>query len=213
MKTHAALELSAGTRLAFPARIKKFFIKFTPAISSYLLATLFIYAAYNKLIIYNRFVDQLHKSPLIKELPTLVNVLGISFSIAALGLTIYKRTRTIGLWSAFGLLLAYTTHNYVVVPYTYPVFLSWVVPGSELLIAAALLLPRTRQVGLWSAFYLMVLFTAYVFVLKTFFKSPGCSCGGIISQLGWLGHFYFNLGFTLLAGLGLSLYTLKKNTV
>jgi hypothetical protein len=85
--------------------------------------------------------------------------------------------------------------------------LAVLVPGSELLIAGLLLFRRTRLTGLWAAFFLMLAFTVYVYVLPHFFKAPGCSCGGIIGQLSWKGHFYFNVGFTLLAGLALSLYS------
>jgi uncharacterized membrane protein YphA (DoxX/SURF4 family) len=126
---------------------------------SLLLATLFIYAAYNKLIIYSTFVSQLKSSPLTKG---------------------------------------------------YENFLAWFIPGIELLISALLLFKRTRLIGLWGAFFLMLAFTIYVYILPHFYQSPGCSCGGIISQFSWKEHFYFNLGFTLIAGTGLSLYSASQ---
>lgn len=127
--------------------------------SAFTLAVLFIYAAYNKLIIYNTFVSQLKSSPITKGFENI---------------------------------------------------LAWAVPGLELLIAALLIIPRTRLAGLWSGFFLMLAFTIYIYVLPHFFKHPGCSCGGIISSFGFKEHFYFNLAFTLLGGLGVSLHTPRK---
>lgn len=120
-----------------------------------LLALLFLYAAYNKLSIYQTFVSQLEGSPLVGKL-------------------------------AF--------------------ILSWLVPALEIIIAALLLYSPTRLHGLYAAFFLMLAFTAYVYILPHFFASPGCSCGGIISRFSWKGHFWFNLAFTLLAGTALSLF-------
>jgi hypothetical protein len=159
MKKNLALELSANTTVSFHARLKTFFSKYTPAICSFLLAALFIYAALNKLIVYKQFIAQLKDSPITKG---------------------HENT------------------------------LAWLAPGMELLIALFLLVNRSRLLGLWSAFFLMLLFTAYVFLLLHKYPLLPCSCGGIISKLSWNAHFYFNLGFTLLAMLALSLYNTKK---
>jgi uncharacterized membrane protein YphA (DoxX/SURF4 family) len=159
MKRNIAATLNAEINSTFYSNFKRRFIKYTPVISSFLLAALFLYAAYNKLAIYKTFVSQLKNSPI------------------------------------FG---------------GYENIFSWIVPGTEIIIAVLLLIKRTRLLGLWSSFFLMLLFTVYVFILPHFFSNPGCSCGGIISRLSWEEHFYFNLGFTLLAGLGVSLYSSKK---
>jgi hypothetical protein len=161
MKRNIALEWSAGKSFAAPLRLKRGFIKYTPIVISFLLAALFLYAAYNKLIIYQRFVQQLKQSPILGG---------------------------------------------------YEGIFSWLVPGTEIVVAGLLILKRTRLAGLWAGFFLMLAFTAYVYVLPHFFKAPGCSCGGIISHFTWQQHFYFNLGFTLLAGLGLSLFPQTKTT-
>lgn len=144
------------------AKIKRGFIRYTPLVNSFLLAALFFYAAYNKLIIYKTFVSQLKSSPI-----------------------------TTG----------------------YENILVWLVPSVEILIGAALLFKRTRLIGLWSSFFLMLVFTAYAFVVPHFFKQETCSCGGIISQFSWQGHFYLNLGFTVLAGIALSLYPYSKKKI
>lgn len=83
--------------------------------------------------------------------------------------------------------------------------LTYLVPSLEVLIALTFILKRTRLFAFYAAFYLMLLFTAYVFIIPHFFTGlQTCSCGGIISQLGWRGHFYLNLSFTILTGLALS---------
>ncbi len=134
--------------------------------SATLLALLFLYAAYHKLIIYKIFVEQLKESPITNGFQNI---------------------------------------------------LAWLIPFIEIVIALALLFRKTRMLGFYSSFFLMLLFTVYVFVLPHFFSSSvPCSCGGIISTFGWKEHFYFNLSFTLLAGTGLVLYSLlqqkKANT-
>jgi hypothetical protein len=79
-------------------------------------------------------------------------------------------------------------------------------PGVELIIAVMLLVPKTRLAGLWSSVGLMFLFTAYVFTIPMFFDhNKPCSCGGIISNLSWEQHFWFNLGFTCIALTGVFL--------
>lgn len=92
----------------------------------------------------------------------------------------------------------------------YENILAWFVPGIEILIVLLLLIKRTRFVGFYSAFFLMLIFTVYVYVVPHFFEQHTCACGGIISTFTWKQHFYFNLFFTLLAGTGVILYPYIK---
>lgn len=131
--------------------MKKVFV----LVAAFLLALLFGYAAYNKLIIYPTFVEQLKASPMLGG---------------------------------------------------YENILSWFVPAIEIIIVALLLIKKTRLTGLYASFFLMLAFTVYVYVLPHFYKNPGCSCGGIIGEFTWKEHFWFNVGFTVLAGLALSLF-------
>jgi hypothetical protein len=210
MKKNIALELGAGRTTPVPLRLRNGFIKYTPLISSFLLAALFLYAAYNKLAVYKTFISQLKGSPAIKDTQTLFHWLTlISVSVIA-GLVIYKPARIAALWAAFSMMVAYTLYNYIIAPGGYENFLAWFIPSLEIAIAATLLIPRTRVAGLWAAFGLMLVFSIYVYVLAHFYRFPGCSCGGIISQLNWKQHFYFNVGFTLLGGLALSLLPTPK---
>jgi uncharacterized membrane protein YphA (DoxX/SURF4 family) len=84
--------------------------------------------------------------------------------------------------------------------------LAWLVPGIELIIAAMLLVPKTKLAGLWSSVGLMFAFTVYVFIILMFFShNKPCSCGGVVSDLSWEQHFWFNLGFTCIALTGVFL--------
>lgn len=127
-----------------------------------LLFLLFLYAAFSKLIDFHNFVTQLKRSPLVGE---------------------------------------------------YANVLAWVVPELEVLIAILLLLPRTRFIGLYSSFFLMLLFTVYVYVIPRFFSYVPCSCGGVIGKLSWTWHFWFNVFFTLLAAAAVTLYSNKKKAI
>jgi putative oxidoreductase len=80
----------------------------------------------------------------------------------------------------------------------YASVISVAVPFAELLIVASLVVPKTRQIGLYGSFILMALFTIYVGYMLYFRTDRYCSCGGIIRYLNWHQHFYFNTGFTIL---------------
>lgn len=85
--------------------------------------------------------------------------------------------------------------------------LAVVVPIAEIVIALLLVIPRYRRAGLYASFAIMTLFTVYIIVLLTLSEKIPCSCGGVISQMSWTQHLYFNIVFMLLALLGMWLYT------
>ena len=85
--------------------------------------------------------------------------------------------------------------------------LAIVVPVVEIVIALLLVIPRYRRAGLYASFAIMTLFTVYIVVLLTLSEKIPCSCGGVISQMSWTQHLYFNIVFMLLALLGMWLYT------
>lgn len=91
-------------------------------------------------------------------------------------------------------------------PHALATVLIWTLPELELITAALLFFERTRPVGLWISFALMVLFTGYIaLVLLDFFGRVPCSCGGVIKTLGWKLHLVFNLIFLLLTILSIVL--------
>lgn len=83
---------------------------------------------------------------------------------------------------------------------------SWLVPGVELIVAGMLFIPRFQLAGLYGAFTLMLGFTAYIAFILTFSPYVPCSCGGILSSMGWGEHLVFNVVFTVLAVTGIALH-------
>ncbi len=82
----------------------------------------------------------------------------------------------------------------------------WMAPAAELLTCLFLMVPAWRKMGLWSAFTLMIVFTAYIIVMLTAFDRIPCSCGGVINTLSWHEHLIFNTALILLAGGALLLH-------
>ncbi|HET7180485.1 MAG TPA: MauE/DoxX family redox-associated membrane protein [Chryseosolibacter sp.] len=83
---------------------------------------------------------------------------------------------------------------------------SWLVPGVELIVAGMLFIPRYQLTGLYGAFTLMLGFTGYIAFILTFSPYVPCSCGGILSSMGWGEHLIFNIAFTVLAFVGIVLF-------
>ena len=89
-------------------------------------------------------------------------------------------------------------------------WMAWAVPASEIIISAAFIVPRLLLPALYASFFLMFTFTAYIAFILTFSPYLPCSCGGILSSMGWSEHLIFNIGFTLLAVVGIILYNRKQ---
>ncbi len=88
----------------------------------------------------------------------------------------------------------------------YAIIVSRTLPIGELLIALSLIFPNTRKAGLYASFFLMFLFTGYIYSMLHFSYYVPCSCGGILNDLSWEAHFVFNVVFTLLAAAGVMLF-------
>lgn len=81
--------------------------------------------------------------------------------------------------------------------------LAWMVPATELLIVALLLVPATRLAGLYAASILMLLFTLYIAAMLLFAMDIPCSCGGVLESMSWPVHLVFNSLFVLLGVTGI----------
>ena len=81
----------------------------------------------------------------------------------------------------------------------YAGFISITVILLELLIALLLAVVKTRIIGLYISFTLMLLFSIYIYLILNYSPFVPCSCGGILENMGWTEHLIFNLVFTLLA--------------
>jgi putative oxidoreductase len=92
--------------------------------------------------------------------------------------------------------------------------LGWLVPSIEILIAAGfvigiLFVPAFKIKSLYASVILLVAFEIYITIMLLSGSYLPCTCGGIISQMGWKQHLFFN-GFLILAGM-LSISYLKKH--
>lgn len=92
----------------------------------------------------------------------------------------------------------------------YAGWLAWVVPSLEILISVLLVIPRFRLLALHAAFALMVMFTTYIVIILNFSDYIPCSCGGVLEKLGWTEHLIFNIGFVVLAFIGILILSKSK---
>lgn len=90
-------------------------------------------------------------------------------------------------------------------------FTAYAIPIGEMIIALLLVFKRTKLAGLYASFFLMLLFTGYIYMMLHHSYFTPCSCGGILKMFGleddWNSHFIFNIVFTMLAATGISLYS------
>jgi uncharacterized membrane protein YphA (DoxX/SURF4 family) len=92
-------------------------------------------------------------------------------------------------------------------------FVAWIIPASELGLVALLAVKRTRLLGLFGAFFLMLLFTGYIFAMLHFSYYLPCSCGGVLAAMSWNQHLLFNIFFVVLALTGITLQSKKQMTM
>ncbi|PAM94648.1 hypothetical protein B4N84_11780 [Flavobacterium sp. IR1] len=92
-------------------------------------------------------------------------------------------------------------------------WISWIVLVVEGIIAVLLVIAQTRIIALYASFSLMVMFTAYIFIMLNFSSYVPCSCGGILQKMSWTQHLIFNSIFVLLALLALYLHHLKTKNL
>lgn len=119
---------------------------------------LFTYTTVSKLVIYDTFVGQLSKSPFLEK---------------------------------------------------YAVAVGWLIPASELIIALLLVIKRTRLIGLFASFALMLAFSIYIYMMLHYSHYVPCSCGGVLAQMSWEQHLLFNIVVSLLA-LGAILLSINR---
>lgn len=94
---------------------------------------------------------------------------------------------------------------------SYAFWISWGVPILEIIITILFFLPRHRLLALCMSVSLMSIFTTYIILVLRLSNSIPCSCGGIISSLGWREHVVFNCAFIGLALWGILLPNRNKN--
>jgi len=84
-------------------------------------------------------------------------------------------------------------------------------PPAEIVVGTFLIMKRTVLLGLYSSAYLFLLFTIYIaLVLTNVFGKVPCSCGGLIGNMGWTFHLFFNITFLLLTIITLYFHQRKE---
>lgn len=91
-------------------------------------------------------------------------------------------------------------------------YLAWAVPLSELFISVLLAYKRSRLLGLYSSFFMMMSFTLYIVAILRFSDHVPCACGGVLSMLGWSQHLVFNIVFVAIAAVGVFLESTERTT-
>lgn len=94
-------------------------------------------------------------------------------------------------------------------------FADWVsigVPGIEIVIAIALMLPKYRLTGLYASYLLMSMFTMYIYIILNYSAFVPCSCGGILQKMTWNEHLLFNSVFMLLAIIAILICPISDNS-
>jgi hypothetical protein len=90
---------------------------------------------------------------------------------------------------------------------------AWALPMGEILVAVALTFKATRLLGLYASLFLMTMFTSYIYAMLNYSYDIPCSCGGILSQMKWNQHFWFNVGFTALSVSAVALQASKTGKI
>ncbi len=92
----------------------------------------------------------------------------------------------------------------------YEHWVAWFVPVSELVLGLLLLMRPYRLFALYGSLALMTLFSAYIIVVLNYSDHIPCSCGGVISSMGWETHLVFNACWMVLALIGIVLMGNQK---
>lgn len=91
--------------------------------------------------------------------------------------------------------------------------LGWVVPVIEMVIAISLAVgffnPSIKTKGLYTSVILLSAFEIYIAIMLMSGSHLPCTCGGIVSQMGWKQHLFFN-AFFIINGI-LSIKYLQKH--
>jgi hypothetical protein len=86
-----------------------------------------------------------------------------------------------------------------------------IVPVIEVILAWMLAFSGTRLFAFYGSFYLMSAFSWYIIAITRFSDYVPCSCGGILEQMSWNAHLWFNLGFVLLAAIAVLIHPRRKD--
>ena len=90
----------------------------------------------------------------------------------------------------------------------------YLLPGSEIIVAALMVSDKTRVAGLYIFLVMMTGFSLYVgAALLQFFPNAPSACGGIIKSKSWGPHLMLNLLWVFLAGISLRHYRKTQKNI
>jgi putative oxidoreductase len=91
-----------------------------------------------------------------------------------------------------------------VLPPQLKILLIYLLPPAEILTAILLLSEQSQKAGLYISFIMLFAFTIYIgLAISNAFGKVPCSCGGVLTHLGWKNHLIFNIFFLLLTASGI----------
>jgi hypothetical protein len=92
-------------------------------------------------------------------------------------------------------------------PFSIPVIQKqpWLVPVTELLISGFLLLPSFRVKGLFSALFLLSVYTIYLTCMLDNKYSLPCNCGEVLQSFSLRSHIVFNFACVFVTGVAIVL--------
>jgi hypothetical protein len=91
------------------------------------------------------------------------------------------------------------------IPHWLASLIIWTIPPAEMAIVVCLLFKRTQRSGFYLSLILLSIYTSYIAaILLHFFPKTPCSCGGVLRQMSWQQHLWFNLSFLILTILALA---------
>lgn len=83
---------------------------------------------------------------------------------------------------------------------------SILIPIVEIVISILLAIKRFQYIALYLSFSLMVMFSAYIICILKFSSYVPCSCGGILQNMNWTQHLFFNVVFVIMGIIGVLIY-------
>lgn len=79
----------------------------------------------------------------------------------------------------------------------------YTLPSIEIAVSLMLIFQPSRNLGFLASTLLMLVFTLYMGLVHFgYYQDVPCACGGILQDMGFGVHFYFNLTFLIVAGIG-----------
>lgn len=90
-------------------------------------------------------------------------------------------------------------------------FVGDAVPWGEIAIAVLMVIPPTRQLGLYAFFTTMLAFTGYIILLLNGAERPPCGCNALTEEMSLQAHGVMNLAFCALAAFAIALNEKKPD--